>query len=218
MAKIRYLTDLGWPGKIHLVFSVKTERDIIFRDELDALRRRYPNLHVTVTLTRDDGPAWTGERGRISAECSTGHAANCVATGPSLWPDGDDRPDSLRRILKDLACPRIDSSSSPSLVPRAPMTRWRPLPSESEAFATSDVSDAGPKSGGGIAVTFVVRNPPPPRRQTVLEARPNLGIDIAIRLSSRYLRPVQDPASFAVTSLWTRKMPSTHRSGRRTPF
>ena len=42
MAKIRYLTDLGWPGEIHLVFAVKTEDDIIFRDELDYLRRRFP--------------------------------------------------------------------------------------------------------------------------------------------------------------------------------
>ena len=65
MAKIRYLTDLSWPGDIYLVFSVKTERDIIFRDELDALRRRHPNLHVTVTLTaRRVG--WSGERGRIT--------------------------------------------------------------------------------------------------------------------------------------------------------
>ena len=31
MAKVRYLTDLGWPGEIHLVYAVKTERDIIFR-------------------------------------------------------------------------------------------------------------------------------------------------------------------------------------------
>ena len=49
MSKIRYLTDCGWPGEIHLVFAVKTERDIIFRDELDYLRRRFPNLRVTVT-------------------------------------------------------------------------------------------------------------------------------------------------------------------------
>ena len=60
MAKIRYLTDLSWPGNIYLVFSVKTERDIIFRDELDALRLRHPNLHVTVTLTRDDGAGGRG--------------------------------------------------------------------------------------------------------------------------------------------------------------
>ena len=42
MAQIRYLTDLSWPGDIYLVFSVKTERDIIFRDELDALEATAP--------------------------------------------------------------------------------------------------------------------------------------------------------------------------------
>ena len=42
MAKIRYLTDLGWPGEIHLVFAVKTESDIIFRDELDYLTAAVP--------------------------------------------------------------------------------------------------------------------------------------------------------------------------------
>ena len=71
MAKIRYLTDLGWPGKIHLVFAVKTEADIIFRDEIDYLRRRFPNLCVTITLTRGTASGWSGERGRISAELLT---------------------------------------------------------------------------------------------------------------------------------------------------
>ncbi len=48
--------NLRWPGNIYLVVSVKTERDIIFRGELDALRLRHPNLQVTVTLTRDERP------------------------------------------------------------------------------------------------------------------------------------------------------------------
>jgi ferredoxin-NADP reductase/DMSO/TMAO reductase YedYZ heme-binding membrane subunit len=68
MAKIRCLTDIGWTGDIYLVFSVKTERDIIFKDELDYLRSRFPNLHVTVTLTRAEGSSGGWERGRISPE------------------------------------------------------------------------------------------------------------------------------------------------------
>jgi ferredoxin-NADP reductase len=68
MAKIRYLTDIGWSGDIYLIFSVKTERDIIFRDELDYLQSRFPNLHVTVTLTRAEGSSGEWERGRISPE------------------------------------------------------------------------------------------------------------------------------------------------------
>jgi ferredoxin-NADP reductase/DMSO/TMAO reductase YedYZ heme-binding membrane subunit len=67
MAKIRYLTDIAWPGKIHLVYSVKTERDIIFRSELEELQRRFPNLKVDVTVTREASVAWTGKRGRLSA-------------------------------------------------------------------------------------------------------------------------------------------------------
>jgi ferredoxin-NADP reductase len=67
MAKIRYLTDTAWPGKIHLVYSVKTERDIIFRSELEELQRRFHNLKVDVTMTREASVKWTGKRGRLSA-------------------------------------------------------------------------------------------------------------------------------------------------------
>jgi ferredoxin-NADP reductase/DMSO/TMAO reductase YedYZ heme-binding membrane subunit len=67
MAKIRYLTDIAWPGKIHLVYSVKTERDIIFRSELEELQRRFPNLKIDVTVTREASVEWTGKRGRLSA-------------------------------------------------------------------------------------------------------------------------------------------------------
>jgi ferredoxin-NADP reductase/DMSO/TMAO reductase YedYZ heme-binding membrane subunit len=67
MAKIRYLTDIAWPGKIHLVYSVKTERDIIFRSELEELQRRFHNLQVDITVTREAPAEWTGKRGRLSA-------------------------------------------------------------------------------------------------------------------------------------------------------
>jgi ferredoxin-NADP reductase/DMSO/TMAO reductase YedYZ heme-binding membrane subunit len=67
MAKIRYLTDVAWPGKIHLVYSVKTERDIIFRSELEELQRRFQNLKVEITVTREASAEWTGKRGRLSA-------------------------------------------------------------------------------------------------------------------------------------------------------
>ncbi|MFO0906886.1 MAG: ferric reductase-like transmembrane domain-containing protein [Isosphaeraceae bacterium] len=67
MAKIRHLTDVGWPGEMHLVLSVRTEPDIVFREELDDLAQRFPNLHVLVTLTREAAANWPRERGRISA-------------------------------------------------------------------------------------------------------------------------------------------------------
>jgi ferredoxin-NADP reductase len=67
MAKTRYLTDFGWPGSIHLIFSVKQQQDIIFRAELDELQKRFANFKLTVTLTRETSSTWTGERGRITS-------------------------------------------------------------------------------------------------------------------------------------------------------
>ena len=67
MAILRYLTDQHWGGQIYFVDCNKTERDIIFREELEALRRRFPNVHLTLTLTRADGARWNGATGRIDA-------------------------------------------------------------------------------------------------------------------------------------------------------
>ena len=67
MSILRDLTDRGWPGKIDLVFSVRTPADIIFADELRYLSGRHANLHVHFTATRELPPDWPGSRGRISA-------------------------------------------------------------------------------------------------------------------------------------------------------
>jgi ferredoxin-NADP reductase/DMSO/TMAO reductase YedYZ heme-binding membrane subunit len=67
MSIVRYLTDQHWGGQIYLVYCNKTERDIIFREELEALQRRFRNLHLTLTLTRADGAGWGGATGRIDA-------------------------------------------------------------------------------------------------------------------------------------------------------
>lgn len=69
MSILRSLTDRAWPGDIYFIFAVRDEADIIFRDELEQLRRRFPNLRLCITLSRaaSDG-GWTGERGRITAD------------------------------------------------------------------------------------------------------------------------------------------------------
>jgi ferredoxin-NADP reductase/DMSO/TMAO reductase YedYZ heme-binding membrane subunit len=67
MSILRDLTDRGWPGKIDLVFSVRSPSDVIFADEFHFLTARYPNLRVHVTATRG-GDDWSGPRGRVNAE------------------------------------------------------------------------------------------------------------------------------------------------------
>ncbi len=67
MSSIRYLTDQSWPGRIDLVYACSSSNNIIFREELQ-YRRRHPNLHITMVLSKEDSPDWTGPRGHITKE------------------------------------------------------------------------------------------------------------------------------------------------------
>ena len=174
MSKVRYLTDVSWPGEIYLVFSVKTERDIIFRDELDALHRRHPNLHVVVTLSRDDGAAWHGERGRITAallaRAVPGIAARRVhICGPT------EMTDATRQTLLDLGVPddaiRIESFASPSRT----VSNDQPVPA-----ATTSSPAASDDYEGETTLTFARsgKSAVVAASQTVLEAAEALGVSI----------------------------------------
>jgi ferredoxin-NADP reductase/uncharacterized protein YcbX len=67
MSKIRFLAATKWPGRIDLVYSVKTRRDIIFQKELAEIERAFPALNMHMTVTSED-KEWSGARGRLSAE------------------------------------------------------------------------------------------------------------------------------------------------------
>lgn len=71
MAAIRYLFDIGWRGDIFLVYGVQTTEHFIFRDELEYLQRRMPNLHVIATMERAEGTSWMGPQGHVTKELLT---------------------------------------------------------------------------------------------------------------------------------------------------
>ena len=175
MSKIRHLTDLGWPGEIHLVFAVKTERDVIFRDELDYLRRRFPNLHVTVTTTRDDGTNWTGERGRVSPELLSRVVPRLSAQRVHICGPVD-MMNSIVEMLRGMGVPaesiRLESFT-------------RHTPSEKNASEPTTVLHTGNGfvangSEGAASITFARagKSKPVSPAQTVLEASEDLGVDI----------------------------------------
>jgi ferredoxin-NADP reductase len=68
MSVLRYLTDRSWPGDIYLLYGIHTPQDFIFREELEYLQRRHPNLRVTVTVSHPEGTDWKGPAGRITKE------------------------------------------------------------------------------------------------------------------------------------------------------
>jgi glycine betaine catabolism B len=173
MAQIRYLTDLSWPGEIYLVFSVKTERDIIFRDELEALQRRHPNLHVTVTLTRDADPGWTAERGRITPALLA-RAVPEIATRLVYICGPTEMTDPTRQMLRDLGVTdeaiRVESFVSPSRVAASTPA--------AAAAEPADTAPEGSDSGEEATVTFArsQKSAPAPASLTVLEVAESLGV------------------------------------------
>jgi ferredoxin-NADP reductase len=48
-----------------LLYSSRSLEDVIYREELDAMARRDPDLRVVNTLTRKQPEGWRGHRGRI---------------------------------------------------------------------------------------------------------------------------------------------------------
>jgi ferredoxin-NADP reductase len=66
MSITRYLTERAWAGDIFLIYTCRTPTDFIFAEDVAALQRLNPKLHVAVTISSAEGTDWRGPRGRIS--------------------------------------------------------------------------------------------------------------------------------------------------------
>lgn len=105
MSITRYLTDRAWPGDIYLLIVAKTEQDLIFHDEISWLQKRFPNLHVCVTLTRcDDSSSWTGNRGRANGALLQNFVPN-VTSVPVFLCGPNEMMDATREVLRGIDVP-----------------------------------------------------------------------------------------------------------------
>ena len=59
----KYLIKKGHASKLTVLYSAKTKNDIIYKHEIEEIKKA--GVKVVVTLTRED---WDGNRGRIGAE------------------------------------------------------------------------------------------------------------------------------------------------------
>jgi ferredoxin-NADP reductase len=67
MAMVRYRAATGREVPARLLYSSRTEEDVIFREELDRLAEAGDGLTVTHALTRAQPPGWAGYARRIDA-------------------------------------------------------------------------------------------------------------------------------------------------------
>ncbi len=67
MSAARYLTDTAWAGTAHLILGFRAASDFIFREEIESLQARNPNLRVSVTMSQPEDGSWQGRTGHIDA-------------------------------------------------------------------------------------------------------------------------------------------------------
>lgn len=165
MAILRELTDRSWPGRIDLVFSVRSTSDVIFSDELRLLSSRHPNLKVHITITRDAPAEWSGPRGRITADLLKTLVPD-VASRPAFVCGPDVMAADVRKVLLGLGVP-ADLITLESFTPAA-------------ATPAEDNSTDTPDGVATATVTFARSDvsAPLPERKTVLDVAESVGVPI----------------------------------------
>ena len=164
MSSIRYLTDQSWNGRIDLVYACKDLESVIFRDELNQLARRHPNLHVSIVLSDESSAAWAGPRGFITAELLGQipqiRSRRIHLCGPSVMMD------AVRNELGKLG---IDLASVHSELFLSPSRTVPPGPEVSAGDTATAVTCSFERSG---------KKAPLAAGQTVLEAAEEVGVPI----------------------------------------
>ncbi len=171
MSVLRYLMDRSWSGDIFLIYGVKTPRDIIFREELEYLQRRHPNLKVVITVSRPEGTGWTGPIGHINKELIVQTVPD-VATryvhicGPvSLM-------ETVKTLLKELGVPlgRIKTEAfGPAL--------GKPEPSPQPTGAEAEAKAAG-VSLPTVTFTLSDKSAPLAPDKPILDVADEIGVEI----------------------------------------
>ena len=171
MSVARWLTERSWPGDIYFIHACRTPADFIFADEVAALERLNPRLHVAVTATRVEGGNWTGHRGRITREWLAATVPDLASRrihlcGPPAMMD------ATRAALLDLG-------ASPDQVRTELFGTPKPVP----APAGTSAAVAGPATGPVVTFSKHAKQARSRVGQTVLEL--SEALDIGIEYSCR---------------------------------
>lgn len=169
MSIVRALTDRAWGGAIHLLYACRSTEEFVFRDELERLQRRHPNLQVVATMTRAEGTVWMGPRGRLSRDL----VADCVPDLPGKRIHVCGPPpmmDAVRAMLLDLGVP------SDHVLTEA----FGPAEKTSSRRAAVEAAMVEAPTATTPTVTFTIsgKSAALPRGTTVLEAAEHVGVSI----------------------------------------
>src|SRR5438445_5149275 len=105
-----YAADKALPIPVRLVYSNRSEDEIVYRSELEALETLNPHFRILNTLTRTTDRGWKGATGRLDSklgqEAARGPADHVyyVSGAPSMVV-------GVLRLLRGLGCSRFEHRS-----------------------------------------------------------------------------------------------------------
>jgi len=162
----RYLTEQSWNGDVFFIFSIHAPSDYIFANEIAALERANPKLHVAVTVSKPEGTDWTGLRGRITKELLTKTVPDLASRRIHICgPPG--MMEATKAMLAELKVPAEQIKTEAFGTPK-------PSPAAAGTTAKPTATATGPR------VTFSTNNKSAKIHpgQTILELSEELGIGI----------------------------------------
>jgi ferredoxin-NADP reductase len=175
MSITRYLTERAWAGDIFLLYTCRTPTDFIFANEVAALQRLNPKLHVAVTISSAEGTDWKGRRGRISKEWLTQTVPELASRrihlcGPPAMMD------ATKAILTELGVPsdrvKTEQFGATKPAPAAAGTTAKPTAPATGPLVTFSKNNKSAK----IHIDLQKGDSPP--KQSILELSEELGIGI----------------------------------------
>ena len=169
MSSIRYLTDQSWPGEIFLIHACGGMKDIIFHEELERLRRLNPNLHVTITLSKEESPDWAGPRGYVTKELLLGAVPDIAARRVHLCGPPP-MMEAVKALLAETGVPAEQVRTELFLSPEPRHA------AEAPATAVSALMQAAQAPVCTFARSR--KTAPLPPGKTVLEASEDVGVNI----------------------------------------
>lgn len=166
MSIARYLTERSWAGDIFFLYSCRAPADFIFANDISALQRVNPKLHVVVTMSNPEGTDWKGPRGRLTKDLLTQTVPDLASRRVHLCGPPP-MMEATKAILAELGV-------APDQVKTELFGATKPTPAAPGTSAAPSVPASGP------LVTFSTNNKSAKIRdgQTVLELSEELAIGI----------------------------------------
>lgn len=175
MSVVRYLTDRSWRGEIYFVYACRGDQDVIYREELEYLQKRHPNLYLTISASEPTSDAWPYDHGFITKELLVG-AIPYLTTRHVHLCGPKPMMDAVKGLLSELEVPDAQ------VMTEVFIGKERPDPAATPDPATQlQAPDPQAAPGSGVAVAKFVRSGQSamlPAGKTVLEASEDIGVNI----------------------------------------